>query len=48
MNMIFLIEKILEYINKINDYYFIIAFDQYNNENDIHEKLKEYLFREII
>ena len=43
-----LIEKILEYINKINDYYFIIAFDQYNNENDIHEKLNEIKLKYLV
>ena len=43
-----LIEKILEYINKINDYYFIIAFDQYNNENDIHEKLNQIKLKYLV
>ena len=36
-----LIENILEYVNNIEDYYFIIAFDQYNNENDTERKLDE-------
>ena len=34
-----LIEEILDYINKIDGYYFIISFDQYNNENDKERKL---------
>ena len=37
----YLIEDILEYINKIENHFFIIAFDQYNNENDINSRLKE-------
>ena len=36
-----LIKDILEYIKNIKDYYFIVAFDQYNNENDINLILKE-------
>ena len=36
-----LIKDILEYIKNIKDYYFIVAFDQYNNENDINSILKE-------
>ena len=35
-----LIEEILDYINKIEGYYFIIAFDQYNDENDINRRLE--------
>ena len=36
------------YLNLINDYYFIIAFDQYNNENDIHEKLNEIKLKYLV
>ena len=35
-----MIEEILDYINKIEGYYFIIAFDQYNDENDINRRLE--------
>ena len=43
-----LIEKILEYINKIDDYYFIIIFDKYNNENDINRKLYEIKLKYLV
>ena len=35
----FLIEDILDFVNNIENYYFIIGFDQYNNENDINLRL---------
>ena len=43
-----LIEQILEYINKIENQHFILAFDQYNNENDINLMLNSIISKFLI